>query len=113
MIGLIAKKNKHYFIGKWRSNENRSESDNFKFRIISGKNEYKTDSGNMRGTSGNFVIGTRNDLDFKVEDFVYWRGMRFNITEIDTEINSELAYSKFNYTGMVEKILKLRFAGNE
>ncbi len=114
MIGLIAPKKSYYHTAKWRSNEDRNETDNFKFKIRKNHDIYKTDLGNMKGSEGTFEIETKSGIKFKVEDFVYWKGMRFNITKTDINMSEEeQAYNKFNFNGNITTVLSLRKAGNE
>lgn len=115
MIGLISPKKEYFYTGKWRSNEDRNETDFFKFKISKSHDTYKTDLGNMTGTEGNLTIETMSGIDFKVNDFMYWRGMRFNITKIEEDFkrDNEQAFSKFNFNGGLVKVLYLRKAGNE
>ena len=115
MIGLIARKNSYYHKAKWRSNEDRNEVDYFRFKIRKSDDIYKTNFGNMEGSEGTFEIETMSGILFKCEDFVYWRGMRFNITKIDSDMTKidEQAFSKFNFNGGLITVLSLRKAGNE
>lgn len=115
MVGLISPKNSYYHTAKWRSNEDRDETDYFRFKIRVSDNTYKTNYNNMQGTEGTFEIETKSGIVFKVNDFVYWRGMRFNITKIDSDMTKvdEQAFSKFNFNGGLITVLNLRKAGNE
>lgn len=115
MLGLINKRSGNYHTAKWRSNDDRTETDYFNFKIRKSDDTYKTNSGNMQGTEGTFEIETTSGISFKVDDFVYWRGMRFNITKIDTDMTKidEQAFNKFNFNGGIITVLSLRKAGNE
>src|SRR5574344_1739491 len=101
MIGLIARKNSYYHKAKWRSNEDRNETAYFNFKIRKSDDIYRTNIGNMEGSEGTFEVETMSGISFKCEDFVYWRGMRFNITKIDSDMTKidEQAFSKFNFNG--------------
>lgn len=115
MIGLLARKNSYYYTAKWRSNEDRSETDYFRFKIRRSDDTYNTDLNNMEGTEGLMEIETTSGLRFMIDDFVYFRGMRFNIVKLDSDMTKidEQAFSKFNFNGGLITVLSLRKAGND
>lgn len=115
MIGLLARKNSYYYTAKWRSNEDRDETDFFRFKIRKSDDTYKNYYGNMEGTEGTMEIETTSGIKFKVNDWIYFRDMRFNIVKIDGDMTKidEQAFSKFNFNGGIITVLNLRKAGNE
>ena len=113
MLGSIAKREKYIHIGKWQSNENRLEIGYVRFKIVQSDNSYNTDFNNIEGTEGTMIIETKSGLPFQIDDLFFFKGMKFNIVKIDSDMTKagEQAYSRFKTTGNLITTLNLRKAG--
>lgn len=113
MLGIIAKKDKYIHIGKWQSVEDKSNMAGFRFKIIKSDDSFNTTFNKLEGTEGTMTIETKSGINFGIDDYIYFRGMKFNITKIDSDMTKfgEQAYSRFRTNGTLVTTLYLRKAG--
>lgn len=115
MIGLIAPKREYYYKAKWVSNDDRTKTGYFSFKIISDDNTYEADLDNLGGETGNAVWETKSAIPFAPEDIVLFRNDKFHIKNIDgnrkAEGKKENAYLFFKNNGNIPIKLQVRKAG--
>lgn len=116
MLGLIAPKKEYFYTAKWVSVADRTKQGYFKFKISTDDNTEGThddDFDNMGGVYGNAVWETKSTLPFMPDDIIYFRGKKFNITNVDgtRKIKGENAFIYFNENGNIPVTLYVRKAG--
>lgn len=112
MLGLIAPKKEYYYVAKWVSNADRSQYAYFRFKIITDDNLQGSDLDNIGGDVGNGVWETKSGINFEPDDIVFFRGQKFNITNIDgsrkAEPEKEQAFAYFTTNGNIPITLNVR-----
>lgn len=115
MLGIISPKKEYYYKAKWISNDDRTKTGYFSFKIVSDDNITEIDLDNLGGETGNAIWETKSGLPFDPEDIVLFRGDKFHIKNIDgnrkAEPKREGAYMFFKRNGNTVITLQVRKAG--
>lgn len=116
MLGIVSNKakdgKKYICIGKWVCGDNKAKYGGFRFAIIQDENVFEKDFENLSGLEGAMIIETKSLIDFSPDDYIYFRGSKYQIVTVDgTRKESEQAYATFNTTGNMPITLTLRKAG--
>ena len=116
MLGLISPKKEYYYIGKWISMADHNKHAYFRFKISSDDNTEGThddDFDNMGGVYGTAVWVTKSAIPFMPDDIVYFRGSKFNITNVEAtrKVEGEASFANFINNGNITTTLYVRKGG--
>lgn len=111
MLGLMALKKDYFYIAKWISISDVNEYGNFRCKVVKdGENRRSISINNIGGFEGDMILATKSGLNFEIDDFVEFRGDKYNIIRVDSNIkvDGERAFTRFKTNGNIETTLILR-----
>jgi hypothetical protein len=111
MLGLMSLKKDYFYLAKWTSISDSSEYGFFRCKIlVDGGVKRGISVNNIGGFEGDMILATKSALKFEVDDYVEFRGEKFNIVIVDSDLKTkgERALFRFKSNGDIETTLTLR-----